>query len=40
MKNLQNESEILRLVSEDNEMAFREIFDHYLVFATWIYFTF
>lgn len=29
MKNLQNESEILRLVSEGNELAFREIFDHY-----------
>lgn len=29
MKILQNESEILRLVSEGNELAFREIFDHY-----------
>ncbi len=29
MKTLQNESEILRLVSEGNELAFREIFDHY-----------
>lgn len=29
MKILQNESEILRLVSEGNELAFREIFNHY-----------
>lgn len=29
MKTLQNESEILRLVSEGNELAFREIFNHY-----------
>lgn len=29
MKTLQNELEILRLVSEGNELAFREIFNHY-----------
>lgn len=29
MKILQNESEILRHVSEGNELAFREIFNHY-----------
>ncbi len=29
MKILQNESEILHLISEGNELAFRKIFDHY-----------